>query len=257
MRATTSKIASGFMLLAALTLAGCSSSPAASPADSSQESAASQPAASDGAAEEASGDTTSEDTSANTGDCAPLTAGQTVGREQFTSCVAGAMSQAKGYAATSDVMGMSSTTRINLTDGEVSAFSTTTPMGDVISIDGQTYIRVGGGEWKPGNPNSTDPIEAGLSQAGATIGTMDPTTLAGQVTGDLTVTGTDNKGGTDVLVLSGTQEANGVSMEATFFVTPEWVVMGSTATGDLSGTPITTTMELTEWDVLQDITAPL
>ncbi|WP_433675526.1 hypothetical protein [Microbacterium gorillae] len=253
MRATTSRIASGFMLLAALTLAGCSSSPASSPVDSSQESTASQPKATD----EPAGDTTSEDTSANTADCAPLTAGQTVDREQFTSCVAGAMSQAKGYAATSDVMGMSSTTRINLTEGQVSAFSTATPMGDVISIDGKTYIRVGGGEWKPGDPNSTDPIEAGLSQAAVTIGTMDPTTLAGQVTGDLTVTGTDNKAGTDVLVLSGTQEANGVSMEATFFVTPEWVVMGSTATGDLSGTPITTTMELTEWDVLQDIAAPM
>lgn len=253
MRATTTKIATGFMLLAALTLAGCSSSPAADSADPTAETSASQPKASDGTTAEAPAD----EKSADTADCAPLSAGQTVTRDQFTSCVAEVMSQAKGYAATSDVMGMSSTTRINLANGQVSAFSTTTPMGDVISVDGKTYIRVGGGAWKPGDPNSTDPIEAGLSQAGATIGTMDPTALSGQVTGDLTVTGTDNKGGKDVLVLTGTQEANGVSMDATFFVTPDWVVMGATASGDLSGTPITTTMELTEWDVLQDISAPL
>ena len=112
-------------------------------------------------------------------------------------------------------------------------------------------------EWQVADPNSSDPIVAALSSGAATAAGTDPATAAGALTGEFTVTGTGSRLGQDVYLVSGTSEAQGVAVDVVFEVTDDYVVLATTGSTEAAGQMIETSLEITEWDVEQDIVAPL
>ena len=57
--------------------------------------------------------------------------------------------------------------------------------------------------------------------------------------------------------MSGTSEAQGVAVDVVFEVTDDYVVLATTGSTEAAGQMIETSLEITEWDVEQDIVAPL
>lgn len=224
----------GLVLAASVLLTGCTAG-AEEPADPKPSAAA-------------------EETTAPASDCPELSEGATVDGAALGSCITEAMQDTAGYVAKTNILGMETTARYDPTD---KAIETTTPMGSLIVIGDDAWVKSSTSDWQVADPNSSDPIIAALSSGAVTAASTDPAEAAGALTGDFTVTGTGTRLGQEVYLVSGTSEAQGVAVDVTFEVTKDYVVLASSGTTEAAGQSIETSLEITEWDVAQDIVAPL
>lgn len=187
-----------------------------------------------------------------TGDCPPLSEGANVEVSVLAQCSQAAMQETAGYAARTEILGLVSEVRVN-TDPQ--AMHMDSDLGEVISIEGQTWVNVGDG-WQEGDPDSADPLVAGLSAAADEVAEQaDPTAQLEQMGEvDLTVTGTDTRLGEDVFVISG----SGAEVDdMLYYVTADYAVLGADVQVSVEGLDVTSTVEVTEWDTPQEITAPM
>ncbi len=226
----------GVVIAAAVMLTGCSAGTTEKPADAKPSASASQ-----------------EATAPKT-DCPELKEGATVDGAALGSCITDATSSIAGYSATSTVMGMETTGRYNPAE---KALETTTPMGSVIVIGDQAWVKSAAGAWQAADATSSDPIIAGLSMGATAAAASSPTAIANLLIGDFTVTGTGERLGQQVYLLSGTVEAQGVSSQIVLEITKDFAPLATTGTAEVSGTSVESTTVVTEWDVKQDIVAPL
>jgi hypothetical protein len=98
---------------------------------------------------------------------------------------------------------------------------------------------------------------AGLSTGAAAAAQASPTMIANLLAGDFTVTGTGERLGQQVFLVSGTVQAQGASSEIVLEVTKDFAPLATTTKSEVSGTSVESTTVVTEWDVKQDIVAPL
>lgn len=230
------KFGVGVILAASVLLTGCAAGGSDKPADAKPSAGASQEA------------------EAPASDCPELKEGATIDGATLGGCVSVAAEDTAGYAASMSIMDMTTSTRHSPAD---EAVELTTPMGSVIKIGDESWVKTATSEWQVADPNSTDPIIAGLSTGAASATAMDPTAMATALTGDYTVTGTGTRLGQKVFLLSGTIEQEGIAMETVYEVTADYVPLAMTSTADMNGQPLESVFEVTEWDVKQDIVAPL
>ncbi|MFJ4223420.1 hypothetical protein [Microbacterium sp. NPDC089695] len=228
------KIGAGIVLAAAILLTGCSAPAAEETADETS--------------------ATAEATEAPTTDCPELTEGATVDGTALGECITEAMTDSAGYAAKMTVLGMETTAQY---DPATESVAWSTPMGSVVVIGGDAWVKSSTSEWQVADPESSDPIVAGLSQAAATANDADPAVAAAALSGEFTVTGMGSRLGQDVYILTGTAEQEGVSVEMTYEITADYVVLATTGATEAAGQSIETSLEITEWDVKQEIVAPV
>jgi len=76
------------------------------------------------------------------------------------SVIAEAMADTAGYAAKTVVMGMESTTRFNPSEKALESLS---PMGSIVAIGDDVWVKSPSSDWQTADPSSGDPIIAGLS----------------------------------------------------------------------------------------------
>lgn len=226
----------GVILAASVLLAGCASGGSDKPADSKPNAEASQEA------------------EAPTSDCPELTEGATVDGSALGTCIAEAMQDTAGYAAKTGVMGIDSTSRFNPSEKALESLS---PVGSLVVIGDDAWVKSSTTDWQAADTASSDPIIAALSTSAQDISTIDPAAAAAAITGDFTVTGTGERLGQKVFLVSGTVEQQGTPVDVVFEVTADYVNLASTSTAEAGGTQVEVKMEITEWDVKQDIVAPI
>lgn len=226
----------GVILAASVLLTGCAGGGSDEPTDAKPSDAA------------------QEESAAPESNCPELAEGATIDGATLGECVSAASEDTAGYVASMTVLDMTTTTRLDTAND---AIELTTPMGSVIKIGDESWVKTATSEWQVADPNSTDPIIAGLSTGAASATSMDPTAMASALTGDYTVTGVSTRLGQEVFLLSGTIEQEGIAMETVYEVTADFVPLAMTSSADMNGQPLTSTFEITEWDVKQDIVAPL
>ncbi|AXL13554.1 hypothetical protein DXT68_16550 [Microbacterium foliorum] len=187
-------------------------------------------------------------------DCPELSEGATVDGAALGPCISDAMQDTAGYTAKTTLLGMETNARYN---PQNKAVETTTPMGSLIVIGDDAWVKSSTSDWQVADPNSSDPIIAALSSGAVAAASTDPAETAGALTGDFTVTGTGTRLGQEVYIVSGTSAAQGVDVDVTFEVTKDYVVLATSGTTEAAGQSIESSLEITEWDVAQDIVAPL
>jgi hypothetical protein len=197
---------------------------------------------------------TTEETTAPKSDCPELTEGATIDGAALGACITDAMADSAGYAAKTSVMGIESTARYNPADDAVESISS---VGSLIVIGDQIWVKTPTSDWVVGDPSSSDPMIAALSSGAATVAQTDPAATAAALVGEFTVTSKGSRLGQDVYVVTGKTEQSGVSVDITFEVTQDFVTLATTSTGEVAGQSVEVVMEITEWDVAQDIVAPL
>lgn len=229
----------GAVVAAAILLAGCSA-PGGSNNSESKPSSSSSSAPSE------------ESSSAS--DCPDLAEGETVDIAVLATCSADRMKESAGYAATSTTMGMVSTARY---DSANEATEVISDMGSMIIIGDDTWVKSSTSDWQVADPNADDPVIAALSTAAQNAAALDPATAAAALNGEFTVTGTGERLGQKVFIVSGTTETQGVEVDATFEVTSDYIILATTTETEVQGQAIESKLEVTDWDVKQDIVAPL
>ena len=226
----------GVILAASVLLTGCAGGGSDKPADAKPSDAA------------------QEESAAPESNCPELKEGATIEGAVLSECLVAATADSEGFAAKVTTLGMESTSRYSPADA---AIETISPMGSMVIIGDDVWVKSSTSEWQVADPASADPVIAGLSTAAASLDVNDPIGMAGTLDGEFTVTGTGTRLGQDVFVLTGTAQSQGVDVETTFEVTADYVSLASKASTELEGQAIESTMEVTEWDVKQDIVAPL
>ncbi|MFJ4254209.1 hypothetical protein [Microbacterium sp. NPDC090003] len=229
----------GAVVAAAILLAGCSA-----PSGNGSESKPSSTSSS----------SSSEETSSSASDCPELAEGESVDITALATCSADRMKESAGYAATSTTMGMVSTARY---DSANEATEVISDMGSMIIIGDDSWVKSSSSEWQVADPNSSDPVIAALSTGAQSAANLDPATAASALNGEFTVTGTGERLGKKVFIVSGTTETQGVEVDATFEVTADYIILATTTATDVQGQAIESNLEITDWDVKQDIVAPL
>lgn len=226
----------GVMLAAAVLLTGCSAGATDKPAESKPSGGASQEA------------------EAPKSDCPELKEGDTVDGSALSTCIAEAMSDTAGYAAKTTVMGIESTAKFNPAEKAIESIS---PVGSLIALGDDVWVKSATSDWQAADPSSSDPVIAALSATAADVTSLDPAAAAAGISGDFTVTGTGERLGEKVYLLSGTVEQQGTPVDVVFEVTEDYVSLASTSSASVEGQSVEVAMEITEWDVKQDIVAPL
>ncbi len=228
----------GAIVTAAILLTGCSGTGA------SDESSDSKPSSSSAA----------EETTAPSSDCPELKEGATVDITALATCSTERMDESAGYAATSTTLGMESTARYNPSEDAVAVDSS---IGSMVIIGDDAWVKSPSSEWQVADPNSSDPIIAGLSTGAATATSMDPAQAIAALNGEFTVTGTGERLGEKVYLVSGTTETQGVAVDATFEVTEDYIILATMTKTEVQGQPVESSLEITDWDKAQDIVAPM
>ncbi|MBO9625151.1 MAG: hypothetical protein J7484_02100 [Microbacterium sp.] len=226
----------GVIIAAAVMLTGCSAGATDKPADTKPSTGASQEA------------------TAPKSDCPELKEGATVDGAALGPCIVTSLDGIAGYAATTSTMGVDSTAKYNPSEKAVEAVS---PIGSIIVIGSDAWVKSPTSDWQVADRTSSDPIIAGLSTGATAAAAMDPTTIAASLTGQFTVTGTGERLGKKVFLVSGAVEQQGVSVDMVFEITSDYETLASTSTATVSGQTVESKMVVTEWDVKQDIVAPL
>ncbi|MGW9269916.1 hypothetical protein [Microbacterium sp. NPDC055599] len=226
----------GVVLAAAVMLTGCSAGGPDKPADAKPSTAASQEA------------------DAPATDCPELAEGATVDGTALGTCIADAMADSAGYAAKTSVLGMESTARVNPSENALESIS---PMGSIVAIGDDVWVKSPSSDWQPADPDSSDPIIAGLSTSAADVAAMDPAAAAEALAGDFTVSGTGERLGQKVFLITGSVDQQGTTVDVAFEVTADYVNLASKSTASVEGQSLEIAMEITEWDVKQDIVAPV
>ncbi|MBF4635681.1 hypothetical protein ITJ38_14810 [Agreia pratensis] len=225
----------GVALAAAIMLTACAG-PASKPADEKPSNASSEEAA------------------APSSDCPELAEGATVDIKAMSVCSADSMKKSKGYAATSTSFGLQSTARFNPPTKSVEIISSA---GSLIVIGDDAWVKSSTSEWQVADPKSTDPIISGLSTAAASANSQDPAATAAALTGEFTVTGTGERLGQKVFIVTGTTEQSGATIKTTFEVTKDYIILATAGHTEVNGQSVDSTLEVTEWNKSQDIVAPM
>ena len=63
--------------------------------------------------------------------------------------------------------------------------------------------------------------------------------------------------GQEVFILTGKVQTNGASADTTYEVTADYASLATKSTAEANGMKVDSSMEVTEWDVKQDIVAPM
>lgn len=226
----------GVILAASVLLTGCAGGGSDEPADAKPSDAA------------------QEENAAPESDCPELKEGDSIDGAVLTECLMAATADSAGFAAKVTTLGMESTSRYNPADG---AIETISPMGSMIIIGEDAWVKSSTSDWQVADTASSDPVIAGLSTAADSVDVSDPIGMTGALDGEFTVTGTGTRLGQEVFVITGTADSAGTAVETTFEVTADYVSLASNASTEVEGQAIESTMEVTEWDVKQDIVAPL
>ncbi|KJQ52631.1 hypothetical protein [Microbacterium sp. SA39] len=226
----------GVILAASVLLTGCAGGGSDKPADAKPSAEASQEA------------------EAPTSDCPELAEGATVDGSALGACISEAMTDTAGYAAKTGVMGIDSTSRFNPSEKALESIS---PVGSVVVIGDDVWVKSSTSEWQAADPASSDPIVAALSTSAQNISSIDPAAAAAAISGDFTITGTGERLGQKVFLVSGQVEQQGTAVDVVFEVTSDYVNLASTSTASAGGQTVEVKMEITEWDVAQDIVAPI
>lgn len=187
-------------------------------------------------------------------DCPELTEGATIEGSVLGTCIADHLKTIAGYAATTSTLGMETKARYNPAD---KAMETTSPMGSMILVDGAAYVKGATGDWQKADTGSGDPIIAGLSAAAQNVSALDPAAVAAALNGTFTVTGKGTRLGQEVFILTGKVQTNGASADTTYEVTADYASLATKSTAEANGMKVDSSMEVTEWDVKQDIVAPM
>ncbi|WP_223623299.1 hypothetical protein [Microbacterium sp. EST19A] len=195
-----------------------------------------------------------EENAAPESDCPELKDGATIDGAALSECVTEAMADSAGFAAKMTTLGMESTSRYNPAEAAV---ATDTTFGSVVVIGEDAWVKSATGEWQAADTASTDPTVVALSTAAKAVDASDPMGVAGTLSGEYTVTGTGTRLGQDVFLLTGVTEEGGTSVDMVFELTSDYVVLAATGSTELEGQKIESVQEITEWDVEQDIIAPL
>ncbi|WP_164233971.1 hypothetical protein [Microbacterium hydrocarbonoxydans] len=225
----------GVVLAASVLLAGCSAGASEKPADEKPTTA-------------------SQEETTTSSDCPALSEGAAVDGAALGGCVADVLAETAGYAAKTTVMGIESTARYNPSED---AIESTSVAGSLVVIGDQLWVKSPVGDWQVADPNSSDPVVAGLSMGAAAVAQTDPTTVMQSLAGEFTVTGTGSRLGQEVFLVSGVVEVQGISVDVVYELTADYVPLASTSTTQANGMTVETVMEVTEWDVPQEIVAPL
>lgn len=225
----------GVVLAASVLLTGCAAG-AEEPADEKPSGAA------------------QEESAAPESNCPELADGATIDGAELGACISDAMSETEGYAAKTSVMGIESTSRFDPASDAVESIS---DAGSLVIIGDDIWVKGPTTEWQVGDPNSSDPLIAGLSAGAANVAQIDPAASAAALSGDFTVSGTGERLGQEVFLVSGTTEQQGVAVDVVFEVTSDYVILASTSTTEAAGQEVEVQMEVTEWDAPQEIVAPL
>lgn len=225
----------GVMIAAAVMLTGCSAGASDKPA-----------------AEKSTAST--QQSAAPKSDCPQLKEGLTIDGAALGGCIAKAMAGTKGYAAKTSVMGIDSTGRFNPSEH---AIETISPVGSLVIIGESAWVKSAAGDWQVADATSSDPIVAGLSSSVKQIASLDPATAAASITGTFTVTSTAERLGKKVYLVGGTVAQSDTSVDIVFEVTSDYINLASSSTASVNGQPLKISMEITEWDVAQNIVAPL
>lgn len=225
----------GVVIAASVLLTGCSAGASDKPAEEKPTSAA-------------------QEETATSSDCPELAEGATVDGAALGACMAEAMQSTAGYAAKTTTMGMETTGRYN---PSADAIETTSPMGSMVAIGDESWVKGPTGDWQVSDPTSADPIIAGLSMGAQAAAQVDAIAVMTALSGDFTVTGTGERLGQKVFLVSGTVDQQGVAVETVFEITADYVSLASTSTTSANGMTVDTAFEVTEWDVAQEIVAPL
>lgn len=232
-------LGAGVILAAAVLLTGCSASSTTEPSTSPDSAASSAP---------------SEAAEAPSSDCPELAEGETIEGSVLGACITASLDGIAGYAATTSVMGIESTAKYNPAE---KAIETSSDLGSLIVIGSDAWVKSGSGEWQVADVNSSDPIVAGLSAGAETASTTDPMAVAAALSGEFTVTGTGERLGKPVYLVSGTVEQQGVSVDAVFELTADYENLATTTSAAVGEQSVEVSVVVTEWDVKQDIFAPL
>jgi hypothetical protein len=224
----------GIVLAATVLLTGCSAG--------SEEPADEKPAAG------------AEESTAPESDCPELTDGATIEGAVLAECVTAAMTDTDGFAAKMTTLGMESTSLFSPADD---AIQTDTSFGSIIVIGEDAWVKTATGEWQVADPSSDDQEISALSTAATAVDPTDPMGVARTLSGDFTVTGTGTRLGQEVFLVTGTTEEQGTTVDMILEVTSDYVALAATGSTELEGQKIESVQEITEWDVKQDIVAPL
>lgn len=173
----------------------------------------------------------------------------------IAACGTETLDESPGYASTSSEAGIVVTSRrYNPAD---SAMSVELPTGAMIIIGEDTWVKPVSGEWQVGDPDSTDAVVKSLSHTAALAVTGDPSATEVGPTGEYTVTGTGERLGQKVYILSRRVERARTEYDQVYEITEDYVILASNTTGEVRGQHIEYSFEVTEWDVPQEIVAPL
>lgn len=196
-----------------------------------------------------------DETSAPASDCPELKEGATVDMSAIAACGTETLEESPGYASTSSEAGIVvKSRRYNPAE---SAMSADLPTGSMIIIGEDTWVKPVSGEWQVGDTGSTDAVVKSLSHTAALAVTGDPSATEVGPTGEYTVTGTGERLGQKVYVLSRRVERPRTEYDQVYEITEDYVVLAATISGRVGGQPIDDSFEITEWDARQDIVAPL
>ncbi|WP_286300453.1 hypothetical protein [Microbacterium suwonense] len=187
-------------------------------------------------------------------DCPELRVGATIDGQVFADCVTEAIRATAGYAIRTTVLGIETTAAYNPSER---AIATTTAAGSAIVIGDDVYVKPPLSPWQRADTESEDPLVVALSKGAMRGSLVDPAAAVKNITGTLHVTGTDSRLGEDVFVLTGTIQAQGAPVEVAYGITDDYAPLASTSVAEVNGQRAQTVTEVTEWDVHQDIVAPL
>lgn len=187
-------------------------------------------------------------------DCPTLSVGANIDGKKLGTCIAEAFAESEGYAATTTVSGVQLTARYNPSDKSI---ETSSPLGSIIVIGDDAWVKSPSGDWQEPDPASEDPVLAALSNSAKSIEGLDPTAATSALKGKFTVTDTGERLGEKVFIVTGTSKAGGVATDVTFEVTRDYVNLASRGTAELNGEKFETVLEITEWDKKQKIVPPM
>lgn len=102
-----------------------------------------------------------------------------------------------------------------------------------------------------------DPGIAEISPATADLSVLDFVGGTEMLDTTFTVTATGTRLDKPVFILTGQVQNQGFSSESTYEIAADYAMLAEKSASDLDGQPIEATMDVTEWDVKQDIVAPL
>lgn len=186
----------------------------------------------------------------------PTDGSATIPVREVSFCTVEAVSQTSGYVMETDTDGQVTEIRYNQEPFMVEA---TYPDGLVIrGADTEAWFAYDGQDFQRADPASQDFTEAQAAFMADSYRPQDPAIVVAATPADLmfTVTGTDTIDGHDVIVLTGTDNTDGVTSEIKQFVDKDYVTRRAEISMSGDGITVSSITTILEWDTPQEIELP-